>query len=199
MKAFLSHSSRDKALVEKVAELVGGGNVELDSITFDHGLLNVEAVDRALKRSALFVLFLTTDAVESHFVRFEAFLAQELIARGLIDKFLVVCLDEKAFKSAEASWKHFNFVRKVNSAQSIARLIQHNLILARSKGVEKSSPFVGRAKELHDAKETLSNPLTPNIRALYISGNAGIGRRTFSRHLFQDIYPSVNSVSRDRN
>ena len=56
MKAFLSHSSRDKNIVEDVAQLLGGANVELDSITFDRGLLNVAAIQQALKRSSLFVL-----------------------------------------------------------------------------------------------------------------------------------------------
>jgi hypothetical protein len=35
MKAFLSYSSRDKEVVEQIAQLLGGANVELDSVTFD--------------------------------------------------------------------------------------------------------------------------------------------------------------------
>ena len=51
-------------------------------------------------------------------------MAEELIARGIIDMFLVICLDEDAFKSSEQQWKTYNFVRRPISYQSIARTIQ---------------------------------------------------------------------------
>jgi len=112
MKAFLSHSSRDKAIVTAGADELGAANVELDSETFDRGIINVAAIQEALKRSNLYVLFLTKDALASGAVRYEAILAQELFARGVIDCFLVICLDEQAFASADEQWKAFNFVRR---------------------------------------------------------------------------------------
>jgi hypothetical protein len=78
MKAFLSHSSRDKATVEAVAAELGAANVELDAETFDRGIVNVAAIQEALKRSTLYVLFLSRDAVASGVVRYEALLAQGL-------------------------------------------------------------------------------------------------------------------------
>jgi hypothetical protein len=65
MRAFLSHSSRDKAIVAAVADELGTANVELDSETFDRGILNVAAIQEALKRSTLYVLFLTKYALAS--------------------------------------------------------------------------------------------------------------------------------------
>lgn len=192
MKAFLSHSSRDKAIVDRVAEELGLANVELDSETFDRGLLNVTAIQNALRRTSLFVLFLSKDSLASGVVRYEAMLAQELFARGIIERFLVICLDADAFASADENWKTFNFVRKAVAPQSIARLIQHNLLLMSSARADQ--PFVGRATELHDTKEKLVDPLRPRIRGIYVSGYPGIGRRTFSRRLFGDVYPSVISV-----
>lgn len=44
MKAFLSHSSRDKGVVTEVWNELGPANAELDSETFDHGLVNVTAI-----------------------------------------------------------------------------------------------------------------------------------------------------------
>jgi TIR domain len=77
MKAFLSHSSRDKAIITAVADELGAANVELDSETFDRGIINIAAIQEALKRSNLYVLFLTKDALASGAVRYEAILAQE--------------------------------------------------------------------------------------------------------------------------
>jgi tetratricopeptide (TPR) repeat protein len=194
MKAFLSHSSKDKAIVGQVADQLGLANVELDSETFDRGILNVTAIQDGLHNSSLFVLFLSKSALESGVVRYEAMLAQDLVARSLIERFLVVCLDADAFASAEANWKTFNFVRKAVSPQSIARLIQHNLILLRSRALGADQPFVGRTKELHSIKEKLIDPLFSRMRGIYVSGYTGIGRRTFAQRLFRDLYPSVISV-----
>lgn len=194
MKAFLSHSSRDKAIVTAVADELGAANIELDSDTFDRGIINVAAIQEALKRSTLYVLFLTKDALASGAVRYEALVAQELFARGIFDQFLVICLDEEAFASAEEQWKAFNFVRKAGGAPSIGRLIQHHLLAIRATQKGANQPFVGRTAQLHDTKDKLIDPTTSKLRALYVSGITGIGRRTFSRHLFRDVYPAVLSV-----
>src|SRR5262249_53003443 len=194
LKAFLSHSSRDKGTVEAVADELGAANVELDSETFDRGILNVTAIQNALKRSDLYVLFLSNDALASRIVRYEALLAQELFARGIVDRLLVICLDEEAFASAEAQWKAFNFVRRPPGAKSIERLIQHNLIAIRAKQKRSNQPFVVRTTQLHDAKENLIDPQASKLGALYIAGDTGSGRHTFSRHLFRDVYPAVISV-----
>lgn len=194
MKAFLSHSSHDKPLVEEVAHKLGAEQVELDSHTFDNGLLNVDAIRKALKRSSIFVLFLTEDAIESACVRFEVLLAREFLAKGLVEKFLVICLDVKAFSKAQNEWKDFNFCLHLTSAQSIARRIQHHLIVDHASFSSKHQPYVERSKELNDLSERLMQPNTPRVKGIYVSGNAGIGRRTFARHFYADRYPAVNSV-----
>ena len=158
MKAFLSHSSRDKGTVETVGELLGGANIELDSVTFDRGILNVTAIQLALKRSALFVLFLSDSALKSPAVLFEALSAQEMQERGIIDRILIICLDEDSFSRAPTEWKMHNFVRKAVSTQSVARLIQSQLIAARSKASAADQPFVGRLQELQTTKEDLIKP-----------------------------------------
>ena len=164
MKAFLSHSSRDKHLVEEVAHKLGAEQFELDSHTFDNGLLNVDAIRKALKRSSIFVLFLTEDAIESACVLFEALLAREFLAKGLVGKFLVICLDAKAFSKAKNEWKDFSFCLHLTSAQSIARRIQHHLIVDHASFSSKNQPYVERSKELNDLNERLMQPNTRELR-----------------------------------
>jgi hypothetical protein len=194
MKAFLSHSSRNKGVVEQVAETLGRANAELDSTTFEHGVLNTRAIQGALNCSSVFVLFLSKDAIASGMVNLEASLAQELIGKGLVEKFLVICLDDEAFRAAPNEWKEYNFVRKVSSVNAISRLIQNTLMIANLRNSKSATPFVGRAKELTEAKERLIDPTAPQPKGLFVSGNAGIGRRTFARKLFADVYPSVNPI-----
>ncbi len=168
--------------------------VELDFSTFDSGLINVEAIQTALKRSSIFVLFLTRDALDLLDVRFETLLAQELLAKGLVVEISVICLDAQAFSKAQEQWKSFSFVRHLSSPQSIARLIQNHLIMDRARSASKHQPFVERSKELNDLKEFLIQPDNAPAAGIYISGNAGIGRRTFARRFYRYRYPAVNAI-----
>jgi hypothetical protein len=62
MKAFLSHSSKDKYFVREVAKGLGNVQFEYDEYTFEY-VLNAEAIRRALARSELFVLFLSENSI----------------------------------------------------------------------------------------------------------------------------------------
>jgi tetratricopeptide (TPR) repeat protein len=194
MKAFLSHSSRDKGVVEPVADDLGSANCELDSVTFERGVMNTKAIQQALGRCSVFVLFLSRDAIKSGMVKFEASLAQELVGKGLIERFMVICLDDDAFRAAPSEWKDYNVVRKVSSVHAISRLVQNAVMIASLHSAKTATPFVGRTKELSEMKERLSDPIAPQPKGLFVSGNAGIGRRTFARKLFGDVYPSVNPI-----
>ena len=78
MRAFLSHSSKDKGFVEGVADLLKPGTFELELATFDAGLLNATIIAEALRRCDLFCLFLSEeDSVQSPYVSFEALLGAE--------------------------------------------------------------------------------------------------------------------------
>lgn len=194
MKAFLAHSSRDKALVERVANALGGANIELDSVSFEQGVLNTQAVQAALKRTSLFILFASRASVHADFATYETLRAEELNARGIVERILIICLDADAFGLLRETLKQFNLVRTTGSFQGIARLIQHQLILADVRMANIRQPFVGRQKELADAKEHLIDPERPPIRSLYVSGTVGIGRRTFAKKLYADVFPYVHSI-----
>lgn len=194
LKAFLSHSSKDKGFVNQVAQIVGGANAHLDSETFEFGLLNSQAIIKALEDSELFVLFVSAQSIDSKIVKFESQIAEDLLSKGLIDRMLFICLDAKAFSEADARWKAYNFVRREASAKSIARLIQSTLMGIRARKGVAEQPFVGRGDELEKAKDRLIDPEKKPPSAIYVSGNTGIGRRTFARKLYKDIFPAVNSI-----
>ena len=108
MKVFLSHSSKDKGFVESVADQLRPGTFELDSQTFDAGLVNSEAIITALRRCDLFCLFLSNNSVTSPYIEFETLLGVEFFASGNIGRFLAICLDDEAFGKASANVKLFN-------------------------------------------------------------------------------------------
>jgi len=189
MKAFLSHSSKDKGFVESVADQLRPGTYELDSQTFDAGLVNSEAIVRSLQRCDLFCLFLSKDAVSSAYVNFETLLGMEFIASGKIGRFLAVCLDEEAFQHASANVRFFNIVRKSLGEESTARLILGNLVVAAKIAATHSHPFIGRESELVELERQVTDYRRPPSKALFLSGNFGAGRRTIAQKFYEDQYP----------
>lgn len=194
MRAFLSHSSIDKDFVERVAENLRPGSYELDATTFDAGLVNSDAIRIALGRSDLFCLFLSQASVRSAYVDFEVLLGIELLARGKISRFLAICLDDSAFEAANENVKFYNIVRKSFSPESVARLIQGQLVTANSKAQGFAHPFLGREKELKDLEDQVSDHQRPMIKSLYLSGNAGTGRRSLASKFYENHFPHVGRI-----
>lgn len=194
MRAFLSHSSMDKAYVEAVAEGLRPGHYELDTQTFERGDLNAEAILSALARSDLFVLFLSRNSIESGYVDFEVAFGRELVARGAIGQVLTICLDEYSFNKASTFIKHYNMIRKPVSADSASRHIEGVLLSSRYSKEALSHPFVGRENELKILEQQANDLNSPRIKALFISGNPGVGRRRVARKFYQNYYPNVGVI-----
>lgn len=194
MRAFLSHSSLDKAYVEAVAKSLRPGHYELDAKTFKEGGLNAEEILKALKRSDLFCLFLSCDSLKSRYVDFEIAFGREMIASGAISRMLTICLDEEAFEVASSFVKHYNMVRRPRSADSAARLIEGTLLYSKHTKEIQSHPFVGRENELKTLEKQANDLDAPRVKALHISGNPGAGRRTTSKKFYQNQYPEVGRI-----
>lgn len=194
MRAFLSHSSKDKGFVERVAGLLKPGTYDLDSQTFEAGLLSSSVITEALKRCDLFVLFLSADSVTAPYVQFEILLGTEFFARGQVKRFLAICIDEEAFARASENVKLFSIVRRVSTIESAAWLVQGALVAAASTEDQFSHPFIGREDSLKELESQVIDPLRPAQKALYVSGNFGTGRRTLVKKFFQNQYPQVGSA-----
>jgi tetratricopeptide (TPR) repeat protein len=194
MKAFLSHSSSDKGFVEAVSDLLRPGTFELDSMTFDAGLVNSDAIIDALARSDIFCLFLSNNSAQSSYVDFETLLGVEFFARGGIRKFLAICIDEEAFSEASSNVKFFNVVRRSLTVESTSRLIQGNLVSASTVTLRQSHPFLGRRDEIADLEGQVTDHNRPLTKGIFISGNFGAGRKTLAQKFYEDQYPQVGRI-----
>ena len=192
MRAFLSHSSKDKGFVEAVASLLRPGTYELDSQTFEAGLLNSQSIVSSLKRCDLFCLFLSANSVASAYVEFETLLGVEFIASGKIGRFLAICLDDEAFQKASENVRFFNIIRKATEAESAARIIQGQLISAAESATGDVRPFLGREDELLELERQITDHRRPPSKAIFISGNFGCGRRTIAKKFYENQFPRVS-------
>lgn len=71
MKIFLSHSSSDKDIIEKVFNELGAGICHYDVATFDPVGFVSEQITTALNESTHFVLFASAKALNSGWVQGE--------------------------------------------------------------------------------------------------------------------------------
>jgi len=93
-RAFLSHATVDKHFVEIVARKLGRQRVQYDSWAFENGQEFTTAIQEALSRSGVFVLFASKAAIESLWVRFEVNEGAELLRSGLMKSTLVLIIDD---------------------------------------------------------------------------------------------------------
>ena len=194
MKAFVSHSSKDKGFVDSMVRSLRPGTYELDSETFDSGILNSQAIMRSLEKCDLFCLILSSQSVKSGYVNFETLLGLEFFASGKISRFLAICIDEHSFNEASESVKYFNVVRKMLTPDAASRLVQGHLISSAKLHSTQDHPFIGREDELRELGKQVNDYRRPPSKALYLSGNFGSGRRTVAQQFYKSHFPHVGQV-----
>lgn len=89
-RAFLSHAHVDAELVHAVATRVGRPFVTIDSVEFRAGDELLSVMERAIRESAIFVLFASQASLSSMWVNFEVNEARFHQALSRIQKTLVV-------------------------------------------------------------------------------------------------------------
>lgn len=107
-RAFLSHSSVDKAFVEQVAENLGREFCVFDKYCFHAGDDLVDSIEKGMARSSLLVLFASAEALKSDWVRLELLQAQkrklsELTFQALRDLWWKLRADVATRKGLEIS------------------------------------------------------------------------------------------------
>jgi hypothetical protein len=111
MKAFLSHSSRDKRpYVETVHNKLGDRSI-YDEYNFDSGMKTLSEIMRGINASDVFVLFISESSLNSEWVRNEIIQAKFQIDQNKIKNFLPILID-KSIKYDDPripSWIHENY------------------------------------------------------------------------------------------
>ena len=94
-KAFLSHSSHEKELVKRVADKLGIFHVTLDQYDFHPGEKNISEIEKGIRRSDIFVLFISESALQSPWVEKEIEIVKSMISQNQTKKFLPFIVDDK--------------------------------------------------------------------------------------------------------
>lgn len=188
-KVFLSHSSKDKYLVDLVFKQLRAANAHFDQATFEHGDTSAVAIFDAMSKTDVFALFLSKNSVQSRWVQTEIGLAQHRVFSGRISKVMVFLIDDVEPTQLPEWLRSYVYLRTPSPGAIAASLRAALLTLA----IEQDGSldfFEGRDREvraLKDAISVLQNP--PSVVAL--AGNEGIGRRTLARRVLSDVQPQL--------
>ena len=191
-KAFISHSSADKPLVEKVAKLVSAARWEIDSHTFEEGKRSAAEISAALTRSDLFVLIASANSVASDWVTTELGLAQQLLYSKKLGGVLVFIVDATSADELPEWIRMHVFTRTANETR-IANLIRTHLFqLDSQKGIQEK-PFVQRSRIRGEMERRIAD-LNHQVRAIYVSGVDGIGRHATVLNIARSLFPGIDHV-----
>lgn len=186
-KAFVSHSSADKPLVEQVVQAVSAARWEVDSYTFEEGKYSAGEITAALGRSDLFVLVASAHALGSEWVKAELEIAQHLLYAGKLGGVVAFIVDGTLAEGLPEWLRMRVFIRTSNPVR-IANLIRSKLVELDTKRGVKQKPYVQRIKLQSEMERRIADLRQP-IQAIYLSGVDGIGKRTVAARTLQPLFP----------
>lgn len=191
-KIFLSHSSRQKSLVEKVYEKLGSDRAVYDTFTFETGMDTLEEILSNLKKTDIFIFFISHEALESKWVRSELNEAKRLLHLDYIKQFIPIIVDDTKHsdpripdwirkKNLKQLKEPFLIIKKIE--QAVREVILDNRPMQRAK----EEAFVGRNHLMEEFEGQILT--TDGIRpvSFVASGVEGVGRRTFIRKALAKI------------
>ena len=186
MKAFLSHSSKDKQFVEAVAKELGRQYCIVDNQAFRTGKEFKDSIVNAFDESSVFVLFASSESMASIWVDFEIEEAWYRKLQTTLKKSLVYIIDSSVNFDDLPEWLSRALVRKENSPKIVARDIRQHLIDIMLE--KQNTHFIGRNSNVEEIESKLtpldgSNP----PHAVFVSGLPGIGRRTLVKRASPSI------------
>lgn len=189
-KAFLSHSSKDKALVEKIALQLGKNNCHYDKLTFEAGSQTIDEIFKGLEDTDVFVLFISESALESEWVQKEISQAKILSTNKNIDRIFPLIIDKSInhndIRIPEWIRKPYNlkvFENEVIILKKIKQVLRESNFKKYAHLREINDLFVGRNDIMQEFERKIIN--IDNTKPTCIIASSffeGIGRRTFLRN-----------------
>jgi len=180
IKAFLSHSSANKELVRSVANNLGRQFCLIDEQVFENGISFKQSIEKHLDTTSVFVLFLSTSALQSVWVNFEIDESAYRVIQNTISRAIVFMIDSDVDHEALPPWlKRAKVVRNI-VPKSIAREIREHIDdLLRA---EQHMFFEGRTTDLLNFQKVLTPIDRAPPRLVAVHGLPSIGRRSFLRN-----------------
>ncbi|WP_065220250.1 MULTISPECIES: toll/interleukin-1 receptor domain-containing protein [Butyricimonas] len=192
-KAFLSHSSKDKELVRRIATELGDQCI-LDEISFEPGRKTLDEIFRTMAESDIFVLFISGNSLDSPWVKQEITRSEKLSSEKLTHVLPLVIdptISHEDKRIPDWLAKPYN-LRYISNVKIILQKIENALrkinVLKFPRNQELMNLFVGRNDEIARFEFDINN--LDNWMPTYVVAYnyfAGIGRRTFLMNALKKV------------
>jgi len=184
-RAFLSHSSEDKAYVDIVARRLSRSRVVYDRQNFEPGVDFRESIRNGLDDASVYVLFASIRSLSSTWVKFEIDEAEIRQIAGKLKSVLVVVIDTSLKPTDLPLWMQRGLFCPQTRPSQAARLILSKLM--QLEGADQQTLFMGREELLKEVARQLPPPGgIPAPQVLVFSGLEGVGRRSVARRALKD-------------
>jgi hypothetical protein len=188
-KAFISHSSKQKDLVEKLVKRMGRDNAVIDKYNFEAGMDTLDEIMKGIESTDLFVLILSVDALNSDWVKKEIEYAKNLKHKNTTKQLLILNVDSSLshtdahiplWLSEEYNLKPIIdpvlIYKKINSRLRDLTILCHPFI------AKKEEIFIGRNDVMQEFERQYYNIDLIKPTVVVSSGFEGVGRRKFLKN-----------------
>jgi len=198
-KAFLSLAAEDADFVERVYRHLPHGQAFFFKRSFANGAFMLDAMEKEVSTSKLFVLFASKASLNKTWVKFEVAQARISSICGNTARFHIYPADTEVTAADLPEWmRAFWFDKKARNARDIARLISRELSALVGPLTERS---FGRGqledslrRQFNITRRALGGDKNPNI--ILASGVSQIGRETFLRMSLPKLFPGLPNIGK---
>ena len=195
---FLSLSGSDDETAKLVWDALPRGLAFFYRESFANGEALLDAMERGVGRAQIFVLLASKESLASKWVGFELSAAR---IRQISDGLSVYAfpIEDGLSASDFPDWMRDFWVRPGRwGPRDISRFIQDKLVDSHLAATPQSARVIGRGGLLDDATQRLMERVaetgsTPN--ALFFSGTAQIGRRTFAKYFLRESFNTLPNLA----
>jgi tetratricopeptide (TPR) repeat protein len=191
MRAFLSHSSLDKAIVIDVQKGLEAESTWLDRAEIEWGEMFLERIAEGVASATDFVLFWSKNASKSEWVRLEVNMAFLQALRRKAIRLRVVVLDDTPLPLYLEPYQAFSVV---GSTSPISDILQKLKALLKEAPRSVRSRFVNRHDETAKIEAAVDDP---DFRAVCAFGFTGVGKSSTIQEGLQRIFAGASIVRID--
>ena len=192
MRIFISHSSNDKkhycdTVVDFLIKQLGEISIVYDALTFEAGEKSIDEINKNLDITDLFVILLSTSAVESDWIKYELKEAHNKLSDRSLNRIYPLIIDpdlEHSDKRIPEWLKEYN-LKYIARPRKAAKLI-----IERAKDINwsrhpdfqnRKTIFVGRNDLINEFETRIDNFEEPPLNTFIVSGLPNIGRKSLAR------------------
>lgn len=194
IKAFISHSSKQKSFALELVERLGRDYCRIDCFDFQPAYKTIDEIYRAIDTSTVFVLLVSQDSLNSIWVQEEVRYAMSKLKSEEMDRFWPYLIDSNISISDCPDWmvkdECFN-LKQFKSPYVLARDIEQKfrrIIWSNNRKVRQlETMMVGRNADIAKFEDKFQSINGMNLKALLISGRKGVGKDTFAKQCMYKV------------